>query len=224
MRLFLICLSMLLLPLLSALPKGETTPRLILVTGCGRSGTQYISKVLNQSGLNVTHEHGMGTDGCVSWLMAARVDWAPWGPLAKRYQFKHIFHQVRDPVKVIQSYYNTPPTTTWEWIAKSIPEIKESDSNLTKCTKYWYYWNLMAEAGAEWTYRIEEIDTVYPIMGRKLGLPFNPQTLERVSRKSNSKGRPNYPISWKVLEEQLDPVLYKKVRNLAGRYGYSLDK
>lgn len=194
--------------------------RLVLITGCGRSGTQYINKVLRQSGLDVEHEHKMGAHGCVSWLMTARLDWAPWGPLANHYKFRHIFHQVREPTKVIQSCFNTPPTAGWKWIMRSIPEIQLSDSLLTKCAKYWYYWNLLAERQAEWTYRIEEIDSIYVEMGKKLGQQFNAETPKMISKKSNSKGAPKYPITWSVLRQELDPALYENVRSLARRYGY----
>ena len=74
----------------------------VLVTGCGRSGTGYMCTFLKASGLDVHHEY-MGADGSVSWLMGATVDKAPWGPLAKGFHFEHVFHQVRNPLKVIQS-------------------------------------------------------------------------------------------------------------------------
>lgn len=222
LRLF-FCSLWLLLFLIPSIEGVETRePRLLLITGCGRSGTQYIFKVLRQSGIDVTHEHTMGLDGCVSWLMAAHVDWAPWGPLSKKYAFKHIFHQVREPTKVIQSVFNVPPSAGWKWIMRSIPEILDTDSALTKCAKYWYYWNLMAEEQAEWTYRIEEIDAVYSLMGKKLGKKFNTETPKNISKKSNSKGAPKYVITWKTLYEELDPDLYEKVYSLAYRYGYSV--
>src|SRR5580692_5990288 len=56
-------------------------PRFLLVTGCGRSGTGYMVTFLKASGLDLKHEY-MGNDGSVSWLMAAEIEWAPWGPLS----------------------------------------------------------------------------------------------------------------------------------------------
>ena len=135
----------------------------VLVIGCGRSGTAYISKFLKASGIDAPHEHRMGSDGCVSWLMTADVHWAPWGPLFRNYKFRHIFHQVRNPLKVIQSFYNVPPSASWEWICKVIPEIKMFEPNLVKCAKYWFYWNRLAASRAEWTYRIEDFDEVFCI-------------------------------------------------------------
>lgn len=195
--------------------------RYLLITGCGRSGTAYIQEFLSASGLGITHEKTMGDHGCVSWLLAADCDWAPWGPLSKKYTFDHIFHQVRGPCKVIQSFYNHPPLATWKWIASVIPEIKLSDPPLTKAAKYWYYWNLMAESKAEWTYRIEDIDTVYQEMGRRLGMPLSGKVLKTIPKDKNTRGKPNRPITWQVLHDELDPDLYHKVRDLAIRYGYN---
>lgn len=200
-------------------PKKTLIPRLVLVTGCGRSGTGYMARFLRSSGVDILHEH-MGSDGSVSWLMAARIDWAPWGPLAKDYKFEHVFHQVRDPLKVIQSFYNVPPRATWEWISAVIPQIKLTDSDLTKCAKYWVYWNLMAEKRAEWTYRIEDFDKAYKEMGRRLGKTFDETILHSIPKDTNTKGPPIRVITWEILHDELDSDTYNKVRSLAQRYGY----
>lgn len=195
-------------------------PRLLLVTGCGRSGTGYMTEFLRASGLDLLHEH-MGNDGSVSWLMASEIDWAPWGPLSKEYKFKHIFHQVRNPLKVIQSFYNVPPRATWEWICAVVPQIKLTDSDLIKCSKYWYYWNLMAEARAEWTYRIEDFDTAYIEMGKRLGRDLNENVLKSLPKNTNTKGPPVRVITWAILKDELDNDTFEKVQSLAQLYGYN---
>lgn len=201
---------------------AEKISRLLLITGCGRSATGYMADFLKASGLKVKHEQ-MDEDGSVSWLMAATVNKAPWGPLSKHYTFNHIFHQVRNPVKVIQSYYNVPPGATWQWISSVIPEIQKKDSPLTKCAKYWVYWNLMAESKAEWTYRIEDFDSAYKEMGRRLGWVFDENILKSIPKTTNSKGPPIRVITWAILKEELASDLYTKVRTLAIRYGYTPD-
>lgn len=198
---------------------SQKQKKLVLVTGCGRSGTGYMCKFLKASGLNVHHEY-MGNDGSVSWLMGADVNWAPWGPLSKDYEFQHIFHQVRNPIKVIQSFYNVPMLATWEWVCSILPQIKESDPLLTKCAKYWVYWNLMVEARAEWTYRIEDFDKCYKEMGQRLKIEFDENVLKSISKKSNTKGPPTRVITWEILKKELDYDTYNKVVKLAKRYGY----
>ena len=191
----------------------------VLVTGCGRSGTGYMCVFLKASGLDVHHEY-MGADGSVSWLMGATVDEAPWGPLSKDFHFDHIFHQVRNPIKVIQSFYNVPMRATWEWIGRCLPQIKADDPLLTKCAKYWVYWNKMVAKKAEWTFRIEDFDDDYQELGRRLGIELKPEVLQKIGKKTNSKGPPQRVITWKILKEELDPETYREVVKLARHYKY----
>ena len=199
----------------------QKQPKKLLVTGCGRSGTTYMNVFLRASGWDVNHEW-MGGDGSVSWLLGAETDKAPWGPLARDFEFEHIFHQVREPLKVIQSFYNSPPLATWLWISHCIPQVKMSDTKLTKCAKYWIHWNKMVEAKAEWRYRIEDFDVQYKEMGRRLGVEFDPAILAGVSKKTNTRGPPARTITWGILRKELDPPVYRQVRNLAKRYGYEV--
>lgn len=80
----------------------------LLITGCGRSGTTYISAVLQEFGLDVRHEC-YGADGICSWPMTVVDDDLPWKWLPpgrnKDMKFTHILHQVRHPLKVIASFY-----------------------------------------------------------------------------------------------------------------------
>jgi len=194
--------------------------RLVLITGCGRSGTTYMTEFLRKSGLDVLHEQ-MGRDGSVSWIMGAETDWAPVGPLLKNFEFDHIFHQVRHPLKVIRSYYNSPPGVTWEWICSIIPEISLEDSPLTRCAKYWYYWNLMIENKAEWTYRIEDFAEKYQELGERLGLVFEEEVLMAVPTDVNTRVKPGHiSINWNYLKKNVDRKVYLQVRRLAKRYGY----
>ena len=59
----------------------------------------------------------MQADGSVSWLLNSNAKKAPRGPNFSHYEFEHIFHQIRNPIKVISSYYNFPPPEGWKWIS-----------------------------------------------------------------------------------------------------------
>lgn len=217
----LVCQGFLLLA--DPVPKEEKIHRFLLVTGCGRSGTVYMTKFLLASGLKVGHEHHMEDDGIVSWLMASNTSWAPWGPSPQGYTFEHVFHQVRHPLRVIQSYYNSPTGAGWDWIGRSIP-IKPSESKLLKCAKFWYYWNLLAESKAEWTYKLEDFDTLYLEFGQRLGLELDKAILDSISKEINTKVKPDSTIiTWKMLKEELPPKFYIKFIELALRYGYSIE-
>jgi hypothetical protein len=201
------------------LPTNVRTKKSLLVTGCGRSGTGFTAEFLKLSGYDVGHEH-MGKKGTVSWLTAARVDEAPWGPLWNDYEFRRVFHQVRNPIKVIQSVYNVPPRAGWDWIASILTQIKPEDSRLTMCVKYWIYWNRMVEIKADFTYRVEDMEELLPLFAKKLHWNFSLDTFRSVPKNTNTKGPPTKPITWAYLREHIDPELYLILEEQAIRYGY----
>ncbi len=194
--------------------------RFLLITGCGRSGTQYTHDFLNKSGLQVGFEV-VREHGSVSWLLTSEASWAPWGPLRKDFKFKHVFHQVRDPLKVIQSFYNVTPRATWEWVAETIKEININDPDLVKCAKYWIHWNLLAESKAEWTYRIEDFDKEYLQMAIRLKYPLKKSVLDTIPKTTNTKVKPDdVVITWELLKAELPPELYQQLVDLAKHYRY----
>ena len=98
------------------------------MTGCGRSGTNYLAVFLEKSGYEIFHER-LGQDGVVSWPMTVN-SLSPWGPISEE-SFQHIFHQVRHPLPVLTSWLvNLYDLNRDEWvfIRYHIPEIKLSDS------------------------------------------------------------------------------------------------
>lgn len=78
-----------------------------IITGCGRSGTNYVAERLNSFGIKCGHEsvfrvtgakENLGNyDGDSSWFSA------PF--LGKQYPSTKILHIVRDPKKVIESFH-----------------------------------------------------------------------------------------------------------------------
>lgn len=197
--------------------KKRIVQRELLIIGCARSGTAYISNILQQCGLRIGHEKTQ-KDGVSSWIMCVNTKHVPWAvDSRRRLQFTHIFHQVRHPLKVISSV-QTEGRPSWKYIIKHVPEIKWEDPPLVKGAKYWYYWNLKAETQAEWTYRVEELDTVWDEFCSRLGKKLDRSQLEQVAHNVNA--RSHQEVSWEDLQQQLDPDLYQKIRGLAQKYGY----
>lgn len=192
--------------------------REILITGCARSGTTYITKVLKQCGYRVGHENRK-KDGVCSWLMAVDTRHVPWGQARNGYRFRHIFHQVRDPLKTISSLNATEPEVSFQFIQEHIPEIQKEDSRLTQCAKFWYYWNLLAESQAEWTYRIEALEEVWGEFERRLGKKLDKNILKAVPKTTNTRGSYS-ELTWEELKKELEPSFYQKLQELAKRYGY----
>lgn len=200
----------------------ESSERDILVTGCARSGTRYTAFILRDCGLDIGHEW-VYPQGLTSWLMAADCSECPWGadPSAN-YTFKHIFHQVRDPMKVIASVYINEPPESWDFICRHLPEIEETDSHLVKCAKYWYYWNLMAEKKAEYTYRVEDIEKALRVMSFRMKRDLIPKDLGAYNKNINTRETPP-DLTWATLEESLPYPLFYDLQMMALRYGYSID-
>lgn len=194
----------------------------ILITGCGRSGTAYIALLLQKSGYDIKHERP-GSDGCVSWSMAVN-QYSVDGPYSDE-SFGTIFHQTRHPLSVISSWITNLydlRRLEWVFIRKYIPEIVASDSSIISAAKYWYYWNLLVEAQAEWRYAIEKIDEVLPEFMRRSGLTVDLTAAQEISKKENSWASVSHPITWNRLRLELPPDLYVKIQALADRYGYSI--
>ena len=129
-----------------------TAYREFLVVSVGRSGTKYVAFLLRSLGLDVGHESA-GAHGIVSWYLAADADSVPHGPPSTQFVFGHVFHQVRHPLRVIPSLMSLRPET-WSFVARHTGCAPE-DPLPVRCAKLWLHWNELAEAKAEWRYRIE---------------------------------------------------------------------
>jgi hypothetical protein len=190
-----------------------------LITGCGRSGTVYISCLLDELGADVPHET-MGLDGIASWLLAVDAGWAPWGPLRRMFQYRAVLHQVRHPLAAIASAQTFRPES-WDYICGHIP-CDMTEPLLLRCGKYWHYWNLKAEQTSEWTYRIEELPRVFDRLCETVGVSPDRSRLVAVPADLNSRKERYSPISWDQLAE-LDSELTHKIQAQAARYGYAAE-
>jgi hypothetical protein len=206
-------------PSQSSINDHKIIHRFLLITGCGRSGTLYITDLLSKcSDLKIGHEK-LGKDGICSWYLAVDSENPPRGPLAKHLDFSHTFHQVRDPRKMIASCMLTFKTRTWKFIQESIPEINLEDSIAVRSAKYWYYWNKKAEAKAEWTYRLEDIKTLLGEFEERLGIMIDRNAVEAISASTNTRGQTEC-LTWHQLKEMLPAELYNNIVDLAIHYGY----
>ena len=197
---------------------ADEPQRLFLITGCARSGTTFMARVLNRCGLDVGHE-GVGGTGTVSWTMAVESSCTPFGPPYKKGNFKHIFHQVRHPLDTISSVYANEPQESWEFIYRHLPQISPEDSKLEKCVKYWIYWNQQAEAKAEMTYQVENLKKALKKIGKRLGVEL-PRTLARKISKTVNHREDYHYFSWKEIKQKIPKNLYDELKRQAIRYGY----
>lgn len=189
---------------------------MILVTGCGRSGTGYMAECLQQAGLDVGHER-LGADGISSWLWAA-----PFGPYpvyhtqVSRPKFDVILHQVREPLATIGSAM-TFREETWRFIRRWVP-IDKDWGILKQACHYWYWWNTrVKQLRPTMRYRVEDAEQVWPEIMTLVGCdaPFP----RGVSEKTNS--REHFDPTWPGVKTAA-PQLANDIAQMAQRYGYDI--
>jgi hypothetical protein len=220
----------------------------ILITGCGRSGTNYTSVLLGRCGLDVAHERRLGADGISSWLFGPMASSAPWGPVPADCRFEHTFHLVRDPLAAIPSI-TTFNKRAWEYIGGFVP-IEASDPPLLRAARYWYHWNTMVEDRTDRRIRIQDMPAAAAEVCRVAGVPPERALAAEVPADLNTRRHgklvnaveskfhglgvtrdrplrsrlvtswtPRYEdTTWEELEA-LDPGLAGKIRDKAAEYG-----
>src|SRR5580698_4937223 len=163
---------------------GVVEEKKTLITGCGRSGTKYISHVLSAAGLDVRHEI-MGKDGVASWLLGVDAESVPWGPRRRDFRFRTILHQIRHPLAVISSA-QTFTQVSWGFICQHIRCELEEPLAL-RCAKYWRYWNEQIEPEADWRYRVEDVQVIWNELCERTGCPADHAALAVAARDINSR-------------------------------------
>lgn len=167
----------------------------LLVTGCPRSGTKYVSHLLTELGREIGHEK-MGRHGISSWCMAVQAQKAPWGPAREEHHtFEVILHQVRNPAFVIPSM-STLKDQSWEFIYAHTP-CDRMEPLLLRSAKLWYHWNLHAQSIAHWRYRIEQLEDVFSEFCGRAGVRPDRAVLKRVGVNINSRAFEGLPGMFK---------------------------
>ncbi len=222
----------------------------LMITGCGRSGTRYITFLLRRLGLDVGHET-VKEHGIASWCTAVDAEQTPWGISAQKYNFEQIFHQIRHPLMVIPSTCSFKENS-WQYICDHIP-VSMDEPIMLRSAKYWYYWNLEAEKICEWSYRIEDVANVFDEFCERLNIPtdrlalestpddintrrrgqlihlydelmehlfLNPSNRFRKKLERSPTNKSNRVLTWDTLKS-LDYQIYLKVKKKAREYGYN---
>jgi hypothetical protein len=168
------------------------------ITGCTRSGTQYMTRVLHKLGLNVGHEN-MAPDGSVGYHLAI-------------IRPKNCLHQVRHPLKQIASNITH---NSWGFIDQV---LDLPDKKLLGCMQYWLMWNQMCEDFCVWRYQIERLPDVWDEFLGRIG--HNSCPLPEVPTNTNKSKNLIHRLTWADLFNK-DRQLAEEIRDMAVRYGYS---
>lgn len=192
---------------------------MLLVTGCGRSGTHYTSELLKRLGLDVPHER-VGRNGAASWKHIVSGTFVYVG---KRREveidsrgFTRVLHQVRHPLKVISSM-QTFSASTWQFMAKFI-ELDLAAPPVRRAMQAWVGWNRLIEPRARWRFQIEQLAAQFDRFCTEAGVPVQPLPEVPPAAKDSRTDR-FAAVGWEDLAA-LDAGWAEAVRELALEYGY----
>lgn len=201
-----------------------------LITGCPRSGTNYITSVLQEIGVDARHETLGDWEGevIVAWQIAADVQVkrclqtpSPRSPNLFRAPIDDvILHQVRHPLNVIGSCH-TLHDSSWNFICSQIP-CSMSDSLMLRSMRLWFHWNLLAEARSVFRYQVEKVGFVLGQVCQHLSLPIRSFPTTEIPE-SAKKHRDHPALRWGDLED-IDSELTSRIMDMACRYGYGVPK
>lgn len=208
---------------------------MIIVTGTGRCGTAYISRLLTSAGVECAHEgiwrlsnwpqaeemmadlDALPFEANASWLMA---------PFLERFEEHTIVHLVRHPKPTIDSFrriaFFNPRFEDSHWpyatFAKEyLPEAWAYGTTKMRAGHFYVGWNRMIEEKAPDAifHRIEDGDTV---LLDKLGLAYDEDALYR---REGTNARVGQIVSDIDLTKLWNPVR-DDIAQISEDYGYTL--
>jgi hypothetical protein len=218
------------------LPKKKqgSVKRHVLVTGTGRSGTTYFSDLLTLLGLDVGHQRN-GKDGCSGAEFAVDHDWYPWFPVygggdcanvgerRSDYDYKHILHIVRHPLRCIPSLMRNYPAINPEFWADNgsmDPSFMDKSSIVRNAAMYYAINKRIDESGqAEYRCQLEKIHERWGTLMEILELKGTPDPKLGATNKATGWGQYE-PLTWQGLENQVGSTLAKSIYQQAKEYGY----
>jgi len=199
---------------------------MILITGCGSSGTTYIAQVLNNNGLHVTHDNLLGADGIVTNAVVHDEVWVYSHGFEgiKEYvqekipitEFNKIIHITRHPLDVISSVLQK--WTTWGKVWLHIEEGllgNSSTPSLYNAMKYWLMWNHMLEMYTTTRIKAEDIFQDNTTILNQFDLKLVEPQLDEKIASSNTEVK----FTWEDLEKH-NKILTNQIKQLAIKYGY----
>jgi hypothetical protein len=220
---------------------AQPLPTRLLIVGCARSGTGYVSGLLTEAGLDIGHERvfsipdgltpGPAGQPChdVSWLAAPILS-----ELGSEW---HIRHQVRDPRAVVSStlainlFLDRQSQGSYsEFAFDHTNRINAEVNPIDRGFRYWVEWNKLIESHlgsdgqAPSRHRVEDLDGSW-ISGvfKSVGLGAPDQVKVGVALAAVPHNRNHRGAGPKIeLGDIKNLELAEETRYLAKKYGYAI--
>jgi hypothetical protein len=198
----------------------------LFLTGCGSSGTKYISVLLNKNGFDVGHDfYPIGKMGFVSNQIVNDEVWVyyrgqyPKNEKISLSKFSNIIHIVRHPLSVIASVMKKWQRRGAIWPhVKEGPLASEKDKSISilNAMKYWLYQN---QHVMKYTNKIVKFEDVLED-SNALGKYLNTSNMEGIDKKKKiNASNTNIKIDWDKLFKE-DKHITNEIIKLCNTYGY----
>jgi len=158
--------------------------------------------------MHVLHET-VGRFGTVDWLYPRP---------QRKFRFQTILHQVRAPLVTIESLHSCGEDA-WKRVRKVVPFI--TGSVLSRAMLFWHYWNIQCEELAAWSYRVEDMDTVFLRILSEVGAEQYRKKYRKISTTTNTRRRTHAlpSLTWADLRAE-NAELTQRILDLSHHYGY----
>lgn len=205
--------------------------REILITGCGSSGTTYISRLLQINGLDSSHDSGYGKDAIVTNACNGNeiyiYDYEKFG--IKEYvkfkvnlkEFKRVIHLVRNPLDSISSVLAKWRSWggIWLHVRENLKELDDSNSiSIRNAMAYWIYWNKKIQEVADFRFKFEDLLEDPSPLFQYIDFDY---TVKMDNKKKIASANKKKKSTFKKLINE-DYELAMKLKELAKEYGYNL--
>lgn len=213
-----------------------------VITGCGRSGTLYLSKVFNILGYKIGHEV-MNQDGIVSWLILQNDQI---NDVKRLMQDKDVsyFCLMRDPLKVIKSICHCDALRNrraLQIFRETFPECKYLQGYVLGA-KYWIEWNkrIFEEFPIEEIIHINQLNTEKGVQNlcNLINVSFTWKIYEKINKlgqnihtlkqkEINASQKANVELKQELTYEYLvkqNKEIAEELKTYALQFGYDITK
>ncbi len=182
---------------------GAKKKKWLVISGCHRGGTTYITRTLTAVGVKVGHQNH-GHDGVVSGALAG----------TNIIEGATVIHQIRHPVRAIESIQGVTHKIIPDALTCPLRGLKES--RLLLAMKYWLWMHSFARLRSFWIYKLEEIEAAWPKICKRLDIDAE---FPKLPANINARKYPVDPIEWGDLYET-DEYIAEMIKTFATEYGY----
>lgn len=195
-----------------------TEPRLVVI-GTGRHGSRYIAELLTACGIPCSHEAYWNPFDTEDGALLGDSSWCAGGFLAG-YEGA-IFHQVRDPLAVVNSLVKSPDMGPSAELRRRVLGNPFGYDPLEQAIDTVIAWRKLCDAqplAGRW--RVEDVDEgVVRLVGSAVGIePTNvAEALATIPKDTNHHGFAAWERTWDTLPRD---GMTQALRRIAAREGY----